>query len=230
MSRCPTAAVVLASRNRSILLDRCLTALALQTLQPTTIVVVNDASTDDTAEQLARWEADGHLPLVVVNRTNNAGPATARNEGIRLVHTDWVAFTDDDCRPEPNWLEELLNTASHAPADYAGVGGRVLADEEGIIGAYMTQHRILEPPTSCSYLVTANCVYRKAVLDRVGGFDESVRWPGGEDPGLAFKVRAAGYRLGYCEDAVVYHHYRESFFEFARTFFRYGRGCRLVMG
>jgi GT2 family glycosyltransferase len=93
----------------------------------------------------------------------------------------------------------------------------------------MTYHRILEPPSSLSYLVTANCIYRRAALSRVGGFNEVVKTAGGEDPGLSFALGDLGYQFAFEPGAVVRHKYRESFRDFARTFFRYGRGCRLVV-
>jgi GT2 family glycosyltransferase len=159
----------------------------------------------------------------------NGGPARARNRGIALATREWIAFTDDDCEPEPDWLVALATRTNEVPAEVAGIGGRVLPASPGLIADYMTLHRILEPPPSCSYLVTSNCIYRRQVLLDVGGFNENVRRPGGEDPGLSFAVRQAGHLLEFCPEAVVRHHYRESVIDFLQTFYRYGRGCRVVM-
>ncbi len=223
-----STAVVIATYNRAGLLERCLRALAQQTWTPDQVIVVDDGSTDGTQVLLNAWVTCGNLPILAL-RQENTGPAAARNRGIRAAEADFVAFTDDDCEPDPGWLEALAETLAAAPPGYAGIGGRVLPAHTGLVADYMTFHRILEPPNSCSYLVTANCLYRRGVLVEVGGFDERVAWPGGEDPGLSSKVTDAGYRLGYCEQAVVRHHYREGLRAFARTFFRYGRGCRVVM-
>ena len=112
----------------------------------------------------------------------------------------------------------------------AGAGGRVLPAKNGVFARYYTHHRILEPPASCSYLVTANCVYRRDVLLLAGGFDTGILHPGGEDPGLSMKVLARGYRLIFDPGAIVLHHYRESLWDLVRTFYRYGKGCGYVMG
>jgi GT2 family glycosyltransferase len=112
----------------------------------------------------------------------------------------------------------------------AGVGGRVLPMRKGLISRYYDFFRILEPPPSCSYLVTANCAYRKSVLTRVGGFNESITTPGGEDPELSIRIRKLGFRFAFEPSAVIRHNFRESWVDFAMTFYRYGRGCSSVVG
>lgn len=218
--------------NRPKRIDRCLAALAGQAMAPDEVVVVDDASPGTATENSMRRWLERELPfqLRYERLARNGGPARARNAGVKLATSEWACFTDDDCEPEPGWLVALLRTAGTAGDAVAGIGGRVLPASTGLVSEYMTLHRILEPPSSCSYLVTANCMYLRSVLVEVGGFDERVRQPGGEDPGLSFKVTKAGYRLGYCADAVVRHHYRESALDFLKTFYRYGRGVRLVVG
>lgn len=214
---------------RASLLDGCLRALLAQRAElDYEIIVVDDASGDDTASVLAAWQSVTQR-LRVLRQPENRGPAAARNAGVLAATGDVLAFTDDDCEPDPTWLTHLVRALIASPPDVVGVGGRVLAARPGIIGEYMTRHRILEPPASLSYLVTANCAYwRQPVLD-VGGFDEAIRYPGGEDPGLSLALRARGHRFAFSEHAVVCHHYRESLADFARTFYRYGRGCRHVL-
>lgn len=97
-----------------------------------------------------------------------------------------------------------------------------------IYSKYYTFHRILEPPQSKKYLVSANCIYWRDPVMKVGGFDEDISKPGGEDVGLSFKLYNLGYRFGFEEKAVVYHDYRASLKNFAKTFYNYGSGCRLV--
>jgi GT2 family glycosyltransferase len=224
------AAVVIGTRNRTQLLARCLSALEAQTYRPAEIVVVNDASTDGTHAFLDHHSRRSAARLRAIHLPGQMGPAAARNRGIASCTSPLVAFTDDDCEPEPDWLRCLVSSLQIQPAEVAGVGGRVLAASPGLIGEYMTHHGILEPPPSLSYLVTANCAYRRAAIAAVGGFDERVKAPGGEDPGLAFALRKRGYRFELCPGAVVRHHYRESVIDFVKTFFRYGRGCGIVLG
>ena len=128
-----------------------------------------------------------------------------------------------------DWLAALSAALSSRPESVAGVGGRVLPGAEDRVSAYMTLHRILEPPVSLRYVVTANCILRRSALEAVGGFDEAVVAPGGEDPGLCLKLGQLGYTFAFEPRALVTHHYRPGYREFLRTFYRYGKGCRIVM-
>ena len=228
----PGLSVVIPTYSRAEQLDRCLHALLAQAVAPTEVIVVDDATpSGSTPAVLERWkDRPTSFRLHVERLLRNGGPARARNAGVKIATGTWVAFTDDDCEPEPGWVAALQCAASGAGAKVAGIGGRVLPATTGLVSEYMTMHRILEPPPSCSYLVTANCMYRRSVFESVGGFDERVRQPGGEDPGLSFMVTDAGHQLGFCPEAVVRHHYRESALDFLKTFYRYGRGVRLVVG
>ncbi len=213
--------VVIPTFNRASSLERCIRALP----SDVEVIVADDGSTDETALVSDRVS---HPQLHFV-RKGNGGPASARNLGIHHAHGDVVAFTDDDCVPAPRWPHQLAERLRSEPATVGGVGGAVLPLKDGWISRYSTFHRILEAPPSISYLVTANCAYRRAVLNMVGGFDETIRTPGGEDPELAFRVRKAGYTLVHEASAVVHHDYRESLLDFAKTFYRYGRGCARVV-
>ena len=217
----PIVSVVVPTFNRAASLERCLRALPFDV----DVVVVDDGSTDETPGVRDRVS---HPRLQFV-RESNGGPATARNRGARTAKGSILVFTDDDCVPEADWPWPLVRFLEREPASTGGVGGRVLPLREGVVSRYSTFHRILEPPPSCSYLVTANCAYRREVFEAVGGFEESIRRPGGEDPDLAFRVRARGYRLAFEPSAVVRHDYRENPLDFARTFYRYGKGCAHVV-
>ncbi len=213
--------VVIPTYNRARPLERCLRALPAGV----EIVVVDDGSTDRTAEISRRFPHDG----LRYARKENGGPASARNLGASIASGDILLFTDDDCVPAPDWAQALTDRLTREPAVVGGVGGRVLPLGSGTISRYFTFHRILEPPDSCSYLVTANCAYRRSAFEAAGGFDESIQTPGGEDPDLAFRIRSRGYRLAFESSAVVHHDYRENPLDFARTFYRYGKGCAHVV-
>jgi len=193
------------------------------------IVLVDDASNPPIVA-LPRHAA---LRLELVHRAHQGGPAVARNQGTSLATTPFVAFTDNDVVVTPGWMESLIDHLLAAPPDVAGVGGRVVHLEPSAVGEYATRLRLLDPYAykgRVVYLVTANCVFRRAALARVNGFDETFRAPGGEDPDLSFRLIRAGYRLEIEPRALVRHAYSPSWLAFARMFFRYGRGCRRAMG
>ena len=193
--------------------------------QDVEVIVVDDGSTDGTHNAV---RSVNHANLMYIRQVNG-GPASARNAGIAAASGEFVVFTDDDCVPTGSWPWPLVNRLSNAATGVAGVGGRVLPVNGGLFSRYYTFHRILEPPPNCAYVVTANCTYRKEVLVEVGGFDSAIKHPGGEDPALSAAVRTAGYSLGYEPSAVVLHEYRESLWDFLKTFNRYGKGCANVV-
>lgn len=192
------------------------------------IILVDDCSPVPVEDALRARCADPRL--TVLRHDKNRGPAAARNTGIARARFELVLFTDDDVVVERTWIERLARYLRDAPPRVAGVGGRVRALGSDVFSEYFEYHHILDPfrmdDGRVLYVVTANCGYRRHVLQEVGGFDEDVRAPGGEDPGLAFKVAGAGYELHLVEDAVVCHDFRPGLRDFWRTFYRYGTGCR----
>ena len=222
MNNDASVSVVIPTFNRKHSLIRCLRSIS----SDIEVIVIDDGSTDGTRDAIS--EAD-HPNLVYVNQLNS-GPAAARNAGIEVASGDYIAFTDDDCIPVGTWPLPLLRRIESEGPQCAGVGGRVIPFANNLLSRYYTLHRILEPPTSCSYLVTANCLYRKNILLTTGGFDSQLKRPGGEDPGLSLNIRELGYRLVFDSNAIVIHEYREGLIDFLKTFYRYGRGCAHVLG
>jgi cellulose synthase/poly-beta-1,6-N-acetylglucosamine synthase-like glycosyltransferase len=192
------------------------------------VVLVDDASPEPVASLQKHFET--RLELVCLRQPTRRGPAAARNRGIAAARHPFIAFTDNDCVVQPSWGRELTTYLRDAPATVAGVGGRTLAVEADVFSRYYSYHKLLDPyPHQGGYLyvVTANCAFRRSALEEVGGFDEDMRHPGGEDPGLCFKLLTRGYLLHYRKEALVHHHYRPGLWDFAKTLFRYGRGCRI---
>ena len=153
----------------------------------------------------------------------NAGPAAARNRGYRAGSGELVAFIDDDCAPRADWLVHLIEPFAGAP-DLAAVGGRVVsAPPENWVGRFLAA---VDYATGLQDVfenaATANACYRRSVLDELGGFDETFKLPGGDDPDLSERTRRAGYRLEFVPDAIVDHRELESYGEFVRHM--YGRG------
>ena len=192
-----SVAVVVATHDRADLLVRLLDALRMQTRPPDQVVVVDDASNDATATVLASAVADGDLPLEVIRLDENGGPAVARNRGWRTTGCDVVAFTDDDCRPRPDWLERLAGAI--AGTDVAQ--GRVVPDRTQLDrGRPFT--RTLDVGGS-PFFETANIAYRRTALEALDGFDERMRR--GEDTDLGQRALAAGVRVAAQPAAVVEH-------------------------
>jgi GT2 family glycosyltransferase len=204
MSR-PGISVVVATHNRAQLLPRLVAALDAQDLdEPYETVIVDDGSTDDTwpvLEQLAQTTPR----LRVLQQMPNAGPAAARNRGWRAASAPYIAFTDDDCVPQPGWLRGLVAALGHADI----VQGRTMPDpvDAHRIGPF---GRTIEVTQELGYYQTCNMGYHREALEQVGGFDERFRRPSGEDTDLAWRLKERGATSAFAEDAVVFHDVRPS--------------------
>ena len=207
--------VVIATFNRSEKLAGCLTAVTHQSYSPHEIIVVDDASTDNTQHLVQT-----RFPNVrYLRQTTNRGPAAARNQGVWLASGEIVAFTDDDCVPPPNWLQEIAAAFRRHP-DVVGVGGyqdppaaliannRVArADHVSRLRrwgprAHKEQHGGYEIPG----LATNNVAYRRRLLVELGGFDENFPLAAGEDADLKLRMADHGPLL-YLPLGVL--HYRQ---------------------
>lgn len=199
----PRVDVVVSTRDRAARLGALLDALRAQVVgrEAFTVTVVDNGSRDATPAVLAQAARDGRLDLRVVHRARGDGPAHGRDAGWRAGAAPLVAFTDDDCRPDPRWLAALLEAAGARPT--ALLAGRTDPDPAEL-------HRLT--PTARTQTVlqagpwfpTCNLAYPRALLERVDGFDLRYGW-GGEDTDLAWRAQAAGAPVVYVEDAEVLH-------------------------
>lgn len=140
-------------------------------------------------------------------RQRNAGPAAARNHGIKYAESELVVFTDDDCMPAPNCLEIHMSSLSE-DQKCAGVGGSVIRKRNRIISRYIDDVGVMAHPIhngEVHYLITANALFRSLCLVEVGGFDSRIFCPGGEDPDLSFRLRDHGYYFSSTHLAVIKH-------------------------
>jgi glycosyltransferase involved in cell wall biosynthesis len=223
----PVISVVIPTYNRAAVLERLLRALARCEMPSggAEFIVVDDGSPDDTQAVLAR----SALPGLVAVRQDNAGAAAARNRGWRLAHADVVAFTDDDCVPEPGWLVEIA--AAFRDADVDAVGARIEPLVPGVVAEFVQAERLVGhggTPDDVKYLVTANAAYRRSVLEALDGFDDQFPGAAGEDTDLTMRARDLGFRLVLLDRATVAHDHRTSVRGLLRTYYRHGRAWKLL--
>jgi GT2 family glycosyltransferase len=201
-------AVVVASYGRANLLAQLVGGLEAQDLkQPFEVVLVDDCSPDGTSAVLAQLAESARFPLKVLRTDRNRGPAFARNLGWRASSSPLLAFTDDDCIPEPGWLSGLVAALERVDV----VQGRTLPNplQAERVGAFSRSLHITAPT---SFFETANMGYRRRVVEDVGGFDESFPLAAGEDTDLGHRAIAAGASFVFASDAVVHHEVHASSF------------------
>lgn len=206
----PEISVVVPTYQRRAQVTAALDELLAQEVGvPFEVVVVDDGSTDGTAGAL-RDRARGEPRVRPVVLANNQGSGTARNRGWRAARAPLVAFTDDDCSPEPGWLASL-HAAFGDGADV--VTGRTIVDPEQWSRAGPFSHWLtIETPTP--WFETCNIAYRRDLLASLGGFDESLTARNGinfgDDTDLGRRALRAGADVRYQPDAVVRHAVTES--------------------
>jgi len=232
-SRDVVVSVVIPAYNQAALLVRLLDALAANVQAPAwEVIIVDDASPDDTEDAVAHWrEANREIPCSYIRQQRNQGPGAARNRGLAEARGYLVAFTDTDCVVGPDWLRTL--TAAVTGDQIAGAGGPVAPfDPENIFARYNTVNGslqlIVSPDYPIPYLVTCNCCYVRNELQDAGGFPEDINTPGGEDIAASIALYKRGCRFAFAPDATVRHDYRDSLRSFMRTWNNYGYGCGVV--
>ncbi len=195
----PLVSVVIPTHKRSRELRRCLRALARQTYPHAAfeIVVVEDGEANGAGEVVVATlkETDVDIRYTAVPW---GGPAAARNAGWQLTRGEIVAFTDDDAVPHPRWIEEaLVSFASGADA----VSGRTVVP----LRRHPTDYERNTSNLGRAPFVTCNAFCRRAVLERVQGFDTRFKRAWREDSDLQFALLDVGARIVRNERAIVYH-------------------------
>ncbi len=189
---------------------RCLDALADQSLPPDQyeIIVVDDGSTDETAQIVRVWtERHPQVATRLIQR-QNAGPAAARNQGAQGANADILLFTDADCAPTPGWCVTLLRAFDDASV--AGVKGIYLTDQSGVVprfvqAEYEDRYDRMRGRERIDFVDTYSAGYRRQVFLENGGFDPIFPTPTTEDQELSFRLDAKGYRLVFVPGAQVRH-------------------------
>ena len=211
------ASIIIPVFNKLELTRQCLTTLASITTMPEyEVIVVDNASSDGTAEFLAELGGD----VQVISNPENYGFAVACNQGANAARGEFLLFLNNDTIPTEGWLNALVDEVERHP-DVAVVGSKLLYEDGTIQHAGVAFSRIVFTPYHIYRTVPADspmvnrrrefqCVtgacmlVRRDVFEQVGRFDEGFK-NGFEDVDLCLKIRERGWRIVYRPDSVVYH-------------------------
>lgn len=215
MERQESATVIVVTRNRPLMVQRCLEHLREQTVPVDEIIVVDSSTGEDTQVVLDGFPEAKRLRIP--DGQNNR--PQAKNLGIAHASADIVAFLDDDSMVRKDWLGHLLEP--YASSAVGGVGGRVLDDLEvaradpedcrvGVLrrDGEQTANFVLNPGriVEVDYVRGCNMSFRRETLRQIGGFDpRCIGSNVGEEPELCLRVKHAGWSIVFQPRAVVDH-------------------------
>jgi len=223
----PKVSVVVASWNAARTLPTCLASLTRLNYPDYEVIVVDDGSTDATAQIAAR-----HPTVRLVRHATNRGLSAARNTGIAAASGAIVAFTDADCRADEDWLYylvgDLLNSA------FVGVGGpNLLPPEDSAVAAAVMASpggpaHVMLTDRQAEHIPGCNMAFYRWALAEVGGFDPVFR-KAGDDVDLCWRLQQAGFKIGFSPAGLVWHYRRSTVGAYLRQQRGYGEAEALLV-
>ncbi|MBI4663803.1 MAG: glycosyltransferase [Verrucomicrobia bacterium] len=223
----PAVSVVVACYNGARTLAGCLDSLEALNYPSYELILVDDGSTDGTAEIASR-----HPTVRYLRHPMNQGLSAARNTGIEAARGEIVAFTDADCRADRDWLYyvvgDLLNSrcvgiGGHnlLPPDDSWIGAAVMVSPGGPTHVMLTD-RLAEHIPGC------NMAFYKWALLEVGGFDLLFR-KAGDDVDICWRLQQHGYRLAFSPAGFVWHYRRSAVVDYLKQQRGYGESEALLV-
>ncbi|MGQ9683068.1 MAG: glycosyltransferase family 2 protein [Anaerolineae bacterium] len=216
MSTSPRVSVIIPNWNGARFLPTCLDALRRQTLVHREVILVDNASSDDSCTLVTT-----HYPeVVLVSLSHNAGFAGGVNAGIRASRGDVVALLNNDTEADAHWLEELVGALNRHPQAGSAASKILLFDRRDTLHSAGDTFRTDGLPANRGVwqrdigqydreeYVFGGCggavAYRRQLLEEIGLFDETFFF-NCEDVDLAWRAQLAGWRCIYVPRAIVYH-------------------------
>lgn len=231
LSSAPDISILLPVYNDGSLVESTVESLLQQNYSGSiSIILINDGSTDKTAEILDSLEKS-HKQIKFINLKKNIGKAGALNEGLKYCTTDIIITVDADCWVKSDGIKNLVTRYLSDPSNTKAVAGVILiknsrenwitkAQEWDYFLGIAAVKRIQSLFQGTLVAQGAFSLYDRSALIKVGGWPHTV----GEDIVLSWKLLDQGYRLGYAEDACVFTNCPNTLAQFLRQRQRWSRG------
>lgn len=228
----PKISVLIPAYNEEKVIGQCLESLARQTFEDFEVLMIDDCSTDATAE-IIRSYTKRYPTKFFLKDYGKVGPGRARNLAAQDARGEIFAFMDADCIATENWLEELMRGFLNQAVGSTGGPHRAPPDSTAFQYQVEDFFKLASPfigffkstPTDeireTEHNPLCNVAYRADVFRRIGGFREDI-WPG-EDVAIDYTVKDLGLKITYNPRALVYHHRPETVQQFRKVMHAYGR-------
>ncbi|MGF1481148.1 MAG: glycosyltransferase [Cyanophyceae cyanobacterium] len=187
-------------------------------------LLVDNNSSDRTAALLAEAQSSDFEMRPLSEKIQSS--YAARNRGIRSASSSILAFTDADCRPQPDWLDKLVPPFANPSVgivvgEVVALPGATLLEKYAECAHLLSQKFLVEHPF-CPYGQTANLAVRRQAFEEVGLFRPHLTTGGDAD--MCWRIlRQTQWQLEFAPDAIVRHRHRSSLRSFKSQWQRYGR-------
>ncbi|MDB9519266.1 glycosyltransferase [Roseofilum reptotaenium CS-1145] len=191
-------------------------------------LIVDNGSSDRTSEILQAADLPNLKPL---SQTEIQSSYAARNLGIKTAQYEILAFTDADCRPQPEWLANLVKPFAKpdiglSVGEIIALPGNTLLEQHADRQETLSQKHTLANPF-CPYGQTANLAVRRSIFDRVGLFRPYLTTGGDAD--ICWRIlRETDWKYEFVPDATVKHRHRRTLKELQKQWYRYGKSNRYL--
>ncbi len=231
-----SVSVAVCTKDRAKELQRCLLSLSKLNPPPAEILVVdNNSRTGETRSITEKFGLKYFKETV-------AGLCAARNCAIQNSTGEMIAFIDDDCEADRNWIDEILKGFDD-PEVGCVTGKAISPDQKNRWQREFEQHSrrfysnspfqltlqdLKRVYSVRAFGVGANMAFRRNLLLKLSCFPHKP-WDNGDDDYIFYKVTQAGYKIQFVPGSIVYQHHRETFSALIRRFYDYGLGAMRIL-
>jgi glycosyltransferase involved in cell wall biosynthesis len=220
----PSISLIICTYNNAPLLDRVLLSISKQKTSidcDWSVLVINNNCTDNTTEVVTNFIHSGNIPNLSIINEEKQGLSSARLCGIKNTTSEWIAFVDDDCLLQDNWVEEAILFAKSHPKCGA-FGGKVILDWEvppsEILLKYKSSfaaqdHGEEDMLIERSCIVGAGLVISRSAILQSGWLDKQLLsgrkgkdLTSGDDSEIIIRIRQAGYEIWYSSGCILNHY------------------------
>jgi glycosyltransferase involved in cell wall biosynthesis len=214
-----SVSIIIPTFNGASRIGKCLDALLQQTAgRHAEILVVDDGSIDETAEEVQRY------PEVRLIIQSNTGPAAARNRGASVAKGAIILFTDDDCVPMPGWLDAMLKPFDDP--EVVGAKGVYRTHQETLAARfvqieYEDRYHLMESFDYIDFIDTYSAAFRRDRFLEMTGYDTSFPVACAEDVELSYRMSARDWKMKFAPLAVVYHTHPSTFSQYLKKKYKF---------